>query len=54
MTDHVPELLTGRGPGLPLGTMGILGRSGRLLALVRLESVGILAAYAGLAWLLPR
>lgn len=39
---------------LALGMMGILGRSGRLLALVRLESVGILAAYAGLAWLLVR
>jgi cation:H+ antiporter len=37
---------------LALGMLGILGRTGRLVALVRLESVGILAAYAGLAWLL--
>jgi len=42
------------GLALALGMMGILGRSGRLVALVRLESVGILAAYAGLAWLLTR
>jgi len=39
---------------LALGMLGILGRAGRLLALVRLESLGILAAYAGLAWLLVR
>jgi cation:H+ antiporter len=39
---------------LALGMLGILGRAGRLVALVRIESVAILAAWAGLAWLLTR
>ena len=39
---------------LALGILGILARAARRTMAVRLESVAILAAYAGLAWLLVR
>lgn len=39
---------------LALGMLGILARAARRTAVMRVESIAILAAYAGLAWLLTR
>lgn len=39
---------------IALGMLGMLARAARRTAMVRAESIAILAAYAGLAWLLTR